>query len=194
MSGSGAEDSACFEPSDADELVRAGWTIVSLPAGLTLSGLRGSGAPFKGSRYFDSQARDSVEFSTVATMLAYRPALMAESFNESFAEAQRQVTEMDGNLPGGAAATVASAAAYVWLLQQHVATTGRYPFAQLYTWAVDRYQDRTNLVVGVFGRQRPIVVAPITEGHGSGVGVWPVVVPRSVVDAGWPTVEIVQNG
>lgn len=181
-----AEDIARFDASDADELVRAGWTIVSLPPNLTLSKLRDAGVPFKGSRYFDSQARDAAEFSTVATMLAYRPDLLAQTFNQSFDDARVQVADLDSSLPAGTAATVGPAAAYVWLLQQHVEKIGRYPFAQLYTWSIDRYQDRTNLVVGVFGQQRPIVVAPLTEGRGSGVSVWPIVVPRSVAASGWP--------
>jgi hypothetical protein len=35
----------------------------------------------------------------------------------------------------------------------------------------------THLGVGAFGSQRPILVSPIPEGSGRGVGVMPVVVP-----------------
>ena len=89
-------------------------------------------------------------------------------------------------LPAGVAPVIAPAAAYVWLLGQHHAATSDYPFRQLYTWAVDRYQGRANLVVGVFGQRDPLIVAPQVEGHGGGVGVWPLLVPRAVVPDLWP--------
>ena len=80
----------------------------------------------------------------------------------------------------------APAAAYVWLFEAHYARYGAYPFVQCYTWAVDCYQQRAHLVVGVFGRHRPLLVAPHTEGYGAGVGLWPLLLPGAVADLLWP--------
>jgi hypothetical protein len=40
-------------------------------------------------------------------------------------------------------------------------------------WTADEYQGRARLVVGVFGPQRPLLVAPLVEGRGCGAGLWP---------------------
>jgi hypothetical protein len=177
---------AAFALAEATLLGEAGWTLVRLPAGLTLARLRAGGAPFKGDRYFEQHARETAERTTVATDLAYKPALLPGSFNRPFDGAAQMMAELSEQLPAGVAATIGPAAAYVWLLEQHRAATGGYPFAQLYAWAVDEYQARARLVVGVFGQQRPIILAPLVEGHGGGVGVWPLVVPRAVLPALWP--------
>ncbi|HZS00216.1 MAG TPA: hypothetical protein VFE37_15990 [Chloroflexota bacterium] len=179
-------EAVAFAPADASALREAGWTLLRLPAGLTLAGLRVGGAPFKGTRYFDQQAPATAERTTVATDVAYKPALLPGSFNRPFADAARLLDEMLAHLPPGVAATIGPAAAYVWLLEQHRAATGAYPFAQLFAWAVDEYQARARLVVGVFGQQRPLLVAPLVEGRGGGVGVWPLLVPRAALPALWP--------
>jgi hypothetical protein len=189
--GMGAEDAralAAFAPEDARALTETGWSLLSLPAGLTLAGLRADGVPFKGSRYFDQHAPHTAECTTVATALAYKPALLPGSFNRPFDAAVRMMAEMGAHLPPGVVATIAPAAAYVWLLEQHHAATGAYPYTQLYAWAADEYQGRARLVVGVFGRQQPLILAPLVEGRGSGVGVWPLLVPRAVAPALWPFV------
>lgn len=179
---------AAFAPDDARLLRDAGWTITRLPAGLTLAGLRAAGAPFKGTRYFSAHAPQTAEKTTVATELAYQPALLPGAFNRSFAEAAELVEGMAPHLPTASAPVIAPAAAYVWLLEQHHAASGQYPFAKLYTWAVDRYQDGTHLVVGVFGQRLPLLVAPLVEEHGGGVGVWPLVVPHAVLPRLWPAI------
>jgi hypothetical protein len=74
----------------------------------------------------------------------------------------------------------------VWLLEEHRARWGEYPFAQLYAWACDQYQERARLAVGVFGQRRPLLVVPVVEGRGSGIGLWPVIVPRDALSALWP--------
>jgi hypothetical protein len=188
VSQSAPDSPAAFAADDARELRDNGWALVRLPAGLTLAGLRAAGAPFKGGRYFSAHAPHTAERTTVATDLAYKPALLPGAFNRTFADTVALVDGMAPHLPAGVAPVIAPAAAYVWLLAQHHAATGDYPFRQLYTWAVDRYQDRANLVVGVFGQRDPLIVAPQVEGHGGGVGVWPLLVPRAVVPELWPAV------
>lgn len=179
-------DAVRFAPEDAATLAGAGWTLVRLPAGLTLAGLRASGAPFKGLRYFAEHAPHTAERTTVATDLAYKPALLPGSFNRPFEVAAEMLDEMAAHLPPGVVASIAPAAAYVWLLERHRAATGAYPYEGRYAWAVDEYQGRARLVVGVFGRQQPLILAPLVEGRGGGVGVWPLVVPRAALPALWP--------
>jgi hypothetical protein len=175
-----------FAPAERAALQAAGWQCVRLPGGLTLARLRAAGAPFKGARYFEVQARQAVEYATVDTELAYPLDLLPGSYNLPFAAAEQLVAQLALQLPPGTAATIAPAAAYVWLLEHHRQATGRYPFTQRYTWAVDRYQAHAHLAVGVFGQHRPLLVVPLPEGRGAGVGVWPVVVPRAALPALWP--------
>src|SRR5687768_2985228 len=68
-------------PDDARFLRDAGWVVVQLPAGLTLAGLRAAGAAFKGTRYFSAHAPHTDERTTVATEVAYQPALLPGAFN-----------------------------------------------------------------------------------------------------------------
>ncbi|HLH21050.1 MAG TPA: hypothetical protein VK066_00890 [Chloroflexota bacterium] len=185
MSGPGADAASAFAPHDARTLAESGWTLVRLPAGLTLAGLRAAGAPFKGGRYFAAHAPDTVERTTVAIDLAYKAALLPGSFNQPYEAAARMMAELSEHLPASVAATIGPAAAYVWLLEQHRAATGAYPYTQRYAWAVDEYQARARLVVGVFGQQ-PLVLAPLVEGRGSGVGAWPLLVPRAALPRLWP--------
>jgi hypothetical protein len=186
VSGRDTEGAATFAPAAATELAEMGWTIVRLPAGLTLSGLHATGAPFKSRRYFERHAADTAERTTAGTDVAYKPALLPGSFNRPFEVALKMMADMTEQLPADVVATIAPAAAYVWLLEHHRAATGVYPYTQLYAWAADEYQARARLVVGVFGQARPLLVAPLVEGRGSGVGVWPLLVPSAVAPALWP--------
>ena len=186
MTGAESEGPASFAAETVAVLSEQGWIVVRLPAGLTLVGLRAGGAPFKSEHYFDRHALTTAERTTFATDLAYKPALLPGSFNRPFAAVLEMMADLAEHVPAGTTATLAPAAAYVWLLERHHSETGGYPFSQLYAWAVDEYQARARLVVGVFGQQRPLVVAPLVEGHGSGVGVWPLLVPSGVAPARWP--------
>jgi hypothetical protein len=186
VSGAETQSAATFAPEAASVLAAMGWTIVRLPAGLTLAGLRAAGAPFKSARYFAQHARDTAERTTLATDLAYKRALLPGSFNRPFDVALQIMTDMAEHLPAGTVATIAPAGACVWLLEHCRAATGDYPYTQLYAWAADQYQARARLVVGVFGQQRPLLVAPLVEGRGSGVGIWPLLVPSAMAPALWP--------
>jgi hypothetical protein len=179
-------DPTAFSAAERGALGDAGWLLARLPAGLTLAGLRAEGAPFKGTRYFERQAAATREQTTIATDLAYRPALLPGSLNLTYPATEALVAELTAALAPSLAGTIAPAAAYIWLFEHHRATHGAYPFAQRYTWTVDRYQEQAHLVLGVFGQQRPLIVAPQVEGHGSGVGVWPLVVPTAVLPRLWP--------
>ncbi|HLI26110.1 MAG TPA: hypothetical protein VKZ60_03515 [Chloroflexota bacterium] len=175
-----------FAPTVRAALAADGWLFAELPGGLTLEGLRASGAPFKGERYFTRFAHETVEYATVAAQVAYRPALLPGTLGLRFEDALARVARLTDHLPAGVVATAAPAAAYVWLFEAHYARYGAYPFVQCYTWAVDCYQQRAHLVVGVFGRHRPLLVAPHTEGYGAGVGLWPLLLPGAVADLLWP--------
>jgi hypothetical protein len=177
---------SAFTASDRAALADAGWLLVHLPAGLTLAGLRAAGAPFKGTRYFDRHAAETREQTTIAVDVAYRPGLLPGSLGLTYEATEALVEKLAADLPPGLTATIAPAAAYLWLFEHHRAAHNAYPFAQRYTWATDRYQERAHLVVGVFGQQRPLLVAPQVEEHGAGVGVWPLVVPRAARPALWP--------
>jgi hypothetical protein len=175
-----------FDAEAAAFLRQGGWTTLHIPAGLTLKGLRAAGAPFKGPRYFDSQARDTREHTTVATALAYKPLLLPGSLNQPIAVVQEMLGALTAELPPMLIATLAPAAVYVWLCQRHSETTGTYPLSGCYTLTADVYQGRAPVVVGVIGQRNPLVVAPLVEGHGAGVGGWPVVLPRTVLPGLWP--------
>jgi hypothetical protein len=80
----------------------------------------------------------------------------------------------------GARAVVGSAASYVWLLADHEARAGAWLLPQCFTWCADEYGDPergVRLVVGAMGQARPILVTPLPEGSGRGVGLLPLVVP-----------------
>jgi|SRR5579859_5218811 len=171
----------CARPSafssDVENGLRAdGWTIAEVPAGLTLGVLRGLGAPFRGERYFREFAPEVVEVPTIATAVAYQPGFLPGSLNLVFDAAASLVDEFDRVVPRGARATIASAAATVYLLWQHARVTGAFPIAGYYAWTSD-LSPAGRLVVGVFGRERPLIVAPHAS-SGAGVGVLAVLVPR----------------
>jgi hypothetical protein len=79
-------------------------------------------------------------------------------------------------LPSGAEAVIAPAALYVHILMEHFRQRGEWLLQGSYTWAADRDGGK-HLAVGVFGRQRPLIVSPIPEATGRGIGAMPVIVP-----------------
>ncbi|MBI3973739.1 MAG: hypothetical protein HY332_20885 [Chloroflexi bacterium] len=167
---------AHFVPETRPHLIRNGWRLVVAPARLSLAGLRAAGAPFKGTKYFDQQAERTREMPFAGGEVAYRPGLMPDSLNRPYAHAAALVDDLRDRLPAGAHAIIAPAALYVWLLTEHHRQTGEWLLHQCYTWAADE-SDGTHLAVGIFGQMRPLLVSPIPEGSGRGVGVMPIVVP-----------------
>lgn len=175
-----------FTPRLAETLQRSGWIIAEIEAGLTLAVLRQQGAPFRGERYFHDFAGDVVETPTRAQTVAYRPALLASSMNRRYEECAELMAAVNASAPEGCRALIAPAAVYVALLWRHQQTTGGFPLAGTYTWTSNtwtpsQYPDG-HLVVGIFGRDRPIVVGPHPK-SGRGIGVMPVVVPSRDITA-----------
>lgn len=167
--------SPSFVPDVAETLRRNGWTLVDVPAGLTLAELHRRGAPFRGTRYFREFAPGVVESPTIAQSVAYQPGFLPGTLNRRFDECARLVAEFGRTVPGGCHAIIGQAATYVEILWRHALATGEFPLAGGYTWASDEYADG-HLVVGIFGRERPIVVGPHPE-SGRGIGVMPLIVP-----------------
>lgn len=169
---------AGFSEATTTILERSGWSVVELPAGLTLSTLRQQGAPFRGDRYFKEFAGDVAEKPTSAGPIAFYSGILEGTLNRLYEECERQLADFGQTLPDGCRALIGSAATYVHVLGRHQEDSGMFPIAGYYTWTSDRYRD-THLIVGVFGRERPIVVAPLSEGQGSGVGVMPLIAPTT---------------
>src|SRR5438552_3275553 len=167
---------AIFDPETRDALLRAGWYVVGAVGGLTLADFRAAGAPFKSDKYFASQAADADDLPIAWGEAAYRGELLPESLNQPYARAEQLIEALQPSLPAGARAVIAPAALYVHLLVEHHRQRGEWLLQQRYTWAADR-SGATHLAVGVFGQQRPLLVSPIPEGSGRGLGVMPVVVP-----------------
>ncbi len=168
---------AVFSPQVAEILRRSGWIIIEIPSGLTLPLLRERGAPFRGDRYFREFAADVVETPTRAGSVAYQPAFLNGSLNRRYEECEELVASFDRSVPTGCQAIIGRAAVYVEVLWRHFQATGEFPLAGGYTWTSDRYSEG-HLVVGVFGRERPIVVGPHPK-SGRGIGVMPLIVPPS---------------
>lgn len=189
-----------FTPPAQDALLAQGWRLLHAPAGLTLAMLRAAGAPFKGNRYFDVHAAQTEELSVPARDVAYRPGLMPNSLNQTFDQGKHLTRALAPLLPAGMEATIAPAALYVWILYEHFRQHGEWPLRQCYTWAADRSRVHAvstaedasgrlqpggtsasagyvHLAVGVFGQQRPLLVSPIPEPSGRGLGVMPILVP-----------------
>lgn len=173
----GADGAIAFSPRTQTTLEASGWNIISLPAGLTLPVLRALGAPFRGDRYFNEFAADVVEAPTVAQSIAYQPGILEGSLNLSYSQAEELVAAFNRTVPDGGRAIIGQAAACVHVLWQHSQKTGQFPLAGAYTWASDGYGD-SHLVVGLFGRSRPIIVAPHPK-SGRGIGVIPLIVPTA---------------
>ncbi len=167
-----------FAPEAAAIIERNGWRILNLPAGLTLATLRQQGAPFRSDRYFKEFAGEVVETPRPACSIAYQPALLAGSLNLRYEACEGLIAEFNRSVPAGCHAVIGQAAAYVYVIDRHYTDTGSFPLAGAYCWTSDQYRE-THLVVGVFGRERPIIVAPLPEKQGRGVGVMPLIVPIS---------------
>jgi hypothetical protein len=167
-------------PRFAAETVAAlraqGWRLLPAPRGVTLAGLRSAGAPFKGTKYFDLQAAETSELPVAGGDVAYRPGLLPDSLNRPFEGAAGGVAALRPLLPAGVEATIGPAALYVWLLVEHHRLHGEWLLRQYYTWAADR-SGTTHLAVGVFGQARPLIVSPVPELSGQGLGVMPLIVP-----------------
>jgi hypothetical protein len=157
-------------------LLADGWRIIAAPAGLTLEGMRAAGAPFKGSKYFQSQASQTQAVVFTGGDVAYRPGLLPGSLNRTYQEAEELVAQLRPRMPAGVEPAIGPAALYVWLLVEHHRQQGEWLLSGCYTWAADRAGD-AHLAVGVFGRQRPLLVSPIPEGSGRGIGVLPLILP-----------------
>ncbi len=166
-----------FAPGVAENLRRGGWTIVEIPAGLTLALLRDRGAPFRGDRYFKEFAAGVIETPTRAGSIAYQPAFLRGSLNCRYEECEDLIADFNRSAPRGCQAVIGSAAMYVQILWYHARTTGEFPLVGGYTWTSDRYAEG-HLVVGVFGRERPIVVGPHPK-SGRGIGVMPLIAPAA---------------
>ncbi len=167
---------AIFNPEVRDALARAGWHVITAVGGLNLSDLRTAGAPFKSDKYFATRAADAEDLSIGWSEVGYQGNLLPESLNQPYARAEELVAALQLALPGGARAIIGPAALYVHILVEHQRKHGEWLLQQRYTWAADRVGN-THLAVGVFGRERPLLVSPIPEATGRGLGVMPVVVP-----------------
>jgi hypothetical protein len=165
-----------FGPATEAALRAQGWRLTRAPAGITLAGLRAAGAPFKSSKYFDQQAAATVEAAVAGGDVAYRPGLLPGSLNEPHAALPGRLAALQPLLPPGAVAGVGPAALYVWLLVDHHAREGEWPLRQCFTWTADA-SGETHLAVGVFGRERPLIVSPIPEASGRGLGLMPLIFP-----------------
>ncbi len=172
-----------FSTATREALVGQGWRLAEAPDGLTLARMRELGAPFKGEKFFREQAALVREVEGLGGQLAYRPGLMPESAGQPYGEMTGLLARLDGLLPEGSRATVGSAAMYAWLLVDHHGRTGEWLLPQCFTWCVDEYgppEQSVHLVLGAMGQKRPLLVAPLPEGTGRGVGLLPLVVPAAV--------------
>jgi len=167
---------AIFDPQTRDALLQAGWHVVTAVGGLTLADFRAAGAPFKSDKYFTSQAADADDLPIAWGEAAYRGELLPKSLNQPYERAEQLVDALQPTLPPGSQAIIAPAALYVHLFVEHHRAHGDWLLQQHYTWTADKV-GTMHLAVGVFGQQRPLLVSPIPEGTGRGLGVMPVVVP-----------------
>jgi hypothetical protein len=148
---------------------------MEIPAGLTLPILRQQGAPFRGDRYFTEFAPEVFETPTEAQSIAYQPAFLQGSLNQRYEDSERLIADFNRTMPGACRAIIGQAAVYVEIIWHHYQAAGVFPLVGFYTWTSDRCRDG-HLVVGVFGRERPIVVGPHRE-SGRGIGVMPLIIP-----------------
>lgn len=177
-----------FLPATRDALAAQGWRLATLPPGLSLQSLRDSGAPFKGDRFFRDQAPLARHEPYEPGDIAYRPGLMPGSLESRVPDLADLLRRVDALLPEGAAPCVAPAAPYVWLLLDHHARTGEWLLTRCFTWTADRWGpgDSTRLVAGVMSGARPLLISPLPEGHGRGVGLLPLIVPARPVARALP--------
>ncbi|HEV2126640.1 MAG TPA: hypothetical protein VGW38_28100, partial [Chloroflexota bacterium] len=174
-----------FGEEERTRLQASGWVLADVPPGLTLARLRAAGLPFKSSKFFDRQSALAREVAFSGGDIAYRPGLMPGSLNQPFTACGELLSRLSPLLHG-CVAMCAPAAVYAWLLSDHHQRTGQWLLQGCFTWAVDVHVVKepaegdlsaNHLVVGVFGTQRPLIVSPLPEGRGAGVGLMPIIVP-----------------
>ena len=161
-----------FTEATREALDGQGWRRAELPGGLTLSALREGGAPFKGDKIF---ARSGLsEHPLDGSEVAYRPGLMPGSPNVSVEGLSGLLEGLRPLVPDGVEPVVGSAAAYGWLLVEHHRLHGEWLLARTLTWTADDLGG-TRLAIGVFGGG--LLVSPLPEGRGAGVGLLPLLIP-----------------
>ena len=161
-----------FSEATREALEAQGWRRMELPGGLRLASLRAADAPFKGDKV---SGRAGLEERPLdATEVAYRPGLMPGSPNLPVGEHGALLDELRPRLPVDVTAVIGSAAAYGWLLVEHHRLHGEWLLTRVFTWTAD---DRggTPIAIGVFGGG--LLVSPLPEGRGAGVGLLPLLVP-----------------
>jgi hypothetical protein len=167
-----------FSDQTREALRSQGWRLASLPADLSLESLRLAGAPFKSDRFFRDHAPGAVEVPSAPGDLAYRPGLMLNSPGRPFADSIALLATLVPLLPDGTRPVLGPAAAYVWLLADHHQRTSEWLLSRCFTFTIDHHTPtRSPLVVGAFGGARPLIVTPLPEHTGRGVGLLPLIVP-----------------
>lgn len=167
-----------FDLATATALRALGWHVAAIEGGATLASLQAAGAPFRSDKYFREFARAAEEIPSPGAEVAYRPELVLDSLNKLFDAATALVQQLSDEAPTGTVPCIAPASVYVCLLWEHAKRAGTFPLRGYYTWAADRY-EYTHLAVGVFGRERPLIVAPLADLSGRGVGAMAVLLPSA---------------
>lgn len=162
-----------FSDAVRAELSAQGWRLAELPDALTLTSLRESGVPFKGDKIFARQRLH--EKPLAASEVAYRPGLMPGSPNTRYDALAGLLDGFRQLVPKGADPVIGSAAAYGWLLLEHQRAHGERLLSRVLTWTRDE-ADGIHLAIGIFGGG--LLVSPLPEGRGAGVGLLPVLLPR----------------
>ena len=161
-----------FPEATREALDAQGWRRTELPGGLTLAGLHAAGVPFKGDKV--SGRPGLVEHPLAACEVAYRPGLMPGTANVPRGGIGALMDALRPRVPAGVEPTMGSAAAYGWLLAEHQRQTAEWLLARVFTWTSDDLGG-TPLAIGVFGGG--LLVSPLPEGRGAGVGLLPLLIP-----------------
>ena len=161
-----------FSEATREALDAQGWRRTELPGGLTLAALRETGVPFKGDK--GAGRAGLAEHPLPASEVAYRPGLMPGSPNLPRESLAAPLEDLRPRLPAGAQPAIGSAAAYGWLLMEHHRRHGEWLLSRVLTWTVDDLGG-TPLAIGVFGGG--LLVSPLPEGRGAGVGLLPLLIP-----------------
>ena len=161
-----------FSEATREALDAQGWRRIEMPGDLTLAALHATGAPFKGDKVTGRPGL--AEHPLPTCEVAYRPGLMPGSPNLPRAALGALLDSVRSRLPAGAQPAIASAAAYGWLLIEHHRTRTEWLLSRVLTWTADDLGG-TPLAIGVFGGG--LLVSPLPEGRGAGVGLLPLLVP-----------------
>ena len=161
-----------FSEATREALDAQGWRRIDLPGDLTLAALHAAGAPFKGDKVTGRPGL--AEHPLPACEVAYRPGLMPGSPNLPRAALGALLESLRPRLPAGVQPVIASAAAYGWLLIEQHRTRNEWLLSRVLTWTADDLGG-TPLAIGVFGGG--LLVSPLPEGRGAGVGLLPLLVP-----------------